>query len=206
MKIRCPKCNSTIDTEADPTHIGNEPDFAFCRNPDCLWVINLSYDEYTLADEKSHTEKTKLLKEARRGLLVPPNISPDGRHLPDIDFYKENAYAFLKEQNYDTARLWFFKWVEYVRQENIKAGGKLEKELEEAKRAYSEFAEIDPAYVRLCGIILPIIKENPGVLQTELYKMFPQIGKQALSYTLYFAAEHGKIERIKKGRTYALSI
>lgn len=444
MKIRCPRCNSIIDTEDDPTHIGNEPDFAFCRNPDCLWVTNLKYDEYALVKEPSsknqslvanqvnpekdsqsntkdkervldafrtlrqipsppsakhaseliplyerllpllddihpnspeyallkqeigsvegnyydmperyfadfhfnlaclykgerkyedsishfkkaiqyipllphlycylsetllrvqkfdeaitlwedaiklpfskddlqdvikphYKETLEFIKEKRAQLafakkkilpvinsrpgilqtelyslledeeydissilyelalqgiirrekrgktyaLFPPfstETSPTkcpskGLVFPDrtagIEFHKSNAYMFLKEKNYDLARTSFFKWVESVRQQNINTGGKLEKELQEAKRAYSEFAEIDPTYIRLCDIILPIIKENPGVLQTELYKMLPQIEREALSYALYFAAEHGKIKRTKKGRTYSLTI
>lgn len=53
MRIYCPKCNSIVDTEADPAHIGNEPEFAFCLNPNCKWVINLKYDSYNLIEEAS---------------------------------------------------------------------------------------------------------------------------------------------------------
>jgi hypothetical protein len=206
MKIYCPKCGSLVDTEADPEHIGNEPDFAFCQHPACLWVTNLSYDEYTPAEETAIPRKTMPPLQAHKGLSSSTDVTPYGRHLPGIDFYKENALAFLKEQNFDMARLWFSKWVEYVRQENIKTGGKREKELEEAKRAYSEFVKIDPVYIKLCDIILSVLKENPGILQTELYGLLPQIEKQDIAYVLYFAAEHGKPQRTKKGQTYALTI
>ena len=123
----------------------------------------------------------------------------------EIKFHKENAYKFLKDGKYDIARSSFFKWVESVRQQNINMDGALKKDLEEAKKAYSEFVRVDPTYKALCNIALPMIRENPGTLQTDLYKMFPQVDKQDLSYTLYFAAEHGKIQRIKRGRTYSLS-
>lgn len=52
MKIYCPKCGSVVDTEADPAHIGDEPEFAFCPNQECLEVINLKYDQYRRVDEK----------------------------------------------------------------------------------------------------------------------------------------------------------
>ena len=134
-------------------------------------------------------------------------------HLPEKKFpnrtklikvHKENAYTFLKNDNYDSARSAFFRWVESVRQQNINTDGALEKELEEAKKAYSEFAVIDPTYKALCDIILPMIRENPEILQTDVYKMLPEVDKQDISYVLYFAADHGKIQRIKKGRTYSL--
>lgn len=51
MKIYCPKCGAEVDTDADPAHIGDERDFAFCPNNDCLEVINLKYDKYTCVDE-----------------------------------------------------------------------------------------------------------------------------------------------------------
>ncbi len=123
----------------------------------------------------------------------------------EILLHKEKAYGYLKEKNYPMARLSFLKWVESVRQQNINRNGKLESELEEAKREYSEFAKNDPLYIKVFCAISPKITEQPGILQTDLYKLLPEFGKNDISYVLYFAAEHGKIKRDKKGRTYSLS-
>lgn len=124
----------------------------------------------------------------------------------DIKIYRENAHRFLEEKNYDKARGSFFSWVEMVKQQNINTNGKLEKELEEAKREYSEFAKNDPLYIKICDASLPKIKERPGILQTDLYKLVPQFARRDISYALYFAADHGKVKRIKKGQTYSLSL
>ena len=59
MKICCPKCQSVIDTESDPEYLGNEPEFAFCRNSECLWVINLKYDLPTKVDENTNSITSK---------------------------------------------------------------------------------------------------------------------------------------------------
>lgn len=56
MKIYCPKCRSIIDTDLDPESVGNEPEFAFCRNESCLEVINLKYDKYPVVDENSSSQ------------------------------------------------------------------------------------------------------------------------------------------------------
>src|SRR3989338_7833457 len=95
----------------------------------------------------------------------------------DITFHRENAYRFLKEKNYQMARTSFMRWVESVRQQNITTNGGLERELEDAKKEYSEFVKTDPLYTKICDVILPMIKDHPNILKTELYKPFPQFNK-----------------------------
>lgn len=124
----------------------------------------------------------------------------------EIKLHRENAFKKLKEGNFDHARKSFFAWVESVRQQNINTGGKLELELEEAKRAYSEFAKNDPLFIKICNIVFPIIKQQPQIFQTEIYKILKDFDRNDISYTLYFAAEHGKIRRTKKGRTYSIEL
>lgn len=124
----------------------------------------------------------------------------------EIQFFRENAYKFWKGKNYDLARSSFSRWVESLKQQNINSNGGLEKELEAARKEYSEFVKNDPLYIKFCDTIFPAIKSEPNILQTDLYKLFPQLSKDYMSYALYFAAEHGKVKRIKKGRTYCLSI
>lgn len=52
--------------------------------------------------------------------------------------------------------------------------------------------------------ILKIIKENNGILQTELYKMFPVEIKNDISDNLYCMSKDDVIKREKSGRTYKL--
>lgn len=59
---------------------------------------------------------------------------------------------------------------------------------------------------RLRGDLLSIIKRNPNILQTEIYKMFKSEEKPYVSEELYFMAKDGLIARNKKGRTYELNL
>ena len=51
-----------------------------------------------------------------------------------------------------------------------------------------------------------IIKKNPGILQTDVYKMFPVESKGIVSSALYTMECTGEIIRKKSGRTYSLTI
>ena len=93
-----------------------------------------------------------------------------------------------------------------MRQQNVNAGGQLEKELEEAKREYSEFVKTDPLYIRVRDAAVGKIREQPGILQTELYEALPEFDKGDVSYAMWFAADHGFVVRTKKGRTYSLTL
>ncbi|MBE6145069.1 MAG: hypothetical protein E7171_00445 [Firmicutes bacterium] len=49
-----------------------------------------------------------------------------------------------------------------------------------------------------------IIRNNPGILQSEIYKEFDKILKDEISSQLYFWAKDGKIKREKSGNTYKI--
>ena len=49
-----------------------------------------------------------------------------------------------------------------------------------------------------------IIYNNPGVLQSELYKNFDPLLKDVISEILYYWAKEGKVNREKNGRSYKL--
>ena len=52
--------------------------------------------------------------------------------------------------------------------------------------------------------LLKIIKENPGVLQKDVYKMFDPIAKSYIQEKLYSAEKSHRIRREKSGNTYKL--
>lgn len=122
----------------------------------------------------------------------------------EMKIHRENAYKFLRQKEFDRARQSFFSYVESVRQQNVNTEGRLEKELAEAQQEYSDFARQDPFYIATCEAVLPKIVEQPGILQTDLYKLFPDTSKERMRYVLYFATDHEKVKREKKGRSYAL--
>lgn len=81
-------------------------------------------------------------------------------------------------------------------------------ELEHIKEHYDDLTDEyqREQYIKHC--ILPeipkIIKKNPGILQTDIYKMYPVDCKNAISFELYAMSKNGKIIREKSGRTYSL--
>lgn len=54
--------------------------------------------------------------------------------------------------------------------------------------------------------LLRIIKENPGILQKDIYKMFAPEGKIHVQEKLYYAEKSKKIRREKSGNSYKLYI
>lgn len=103
------------------------------------------------------------------------------------------------------ARTEYLKAVESWKQANEGESGRWVEELSLVKKEYGDFVKNDPLYINGLSVITPIIKNNPGILQTDLYKQVDII-REDVSYILYFAAETGVIERTKKGRTYQLKM
>ena len=91
-------------------------------------------------------------------------------------------------------------------QQNINMGGRLEHELEEAKKEYSDFVKTDPLYHKIRETAIAKIREEPGILQTELYKVISNSARADIQYVMWFADDHGAIIRTKKGSTYSLSM
>lgn len=54
--------------------------------------------------------------------------------------------------------------------------------------------------------LMNAIRNNPGIIQSELIKKFPECVKSDVSEKLYFWAKEGKIRREKSGRSYSLYI
>jgi hypothetical protein len=122
----------------------------------------------------------------------------------EIKIHSRMAREAEAKGDFDVARRSYFSWVESMRQQNINTNGGFEDELDQAKKAYADFVKRDPLYLAICGEVIPYIKENPGVIQTDLYKEFAGYTREDIRYALYFAAELGRIKRVKKGRSYTL--
>lgn len=70
--------------------------------------------------------------------------------------------------------------------------------------AMCKFAARDPLLHRVMAVVLPLIEKAPGLVQSKLYPHVPDVSPELVRYVLYYAAELGQIERIKKGNSYAL--
>jgi hypothetical protein len=124
----------------------------------------------------------------------------------EIEWFRNQALGAWHAGDFDLARSSFSKYVESVKQQNTNMGGALEEMLREAKALYSQFVAQDPLYESVSTKVLSVITENPGILQTDLYKLMAEFPREVLSYVLYFAADHSRLVRTRKGRTYSLSL
>lgn len=70
----------------------------------------------------------------------------------------------------------------------------------------TEFANEDPLYKQVMERVLPLVRDNPGILQSQIYKGQSDEIKEQMRYVLYFANELGHIRRIKKGNSYQLML
>lgn len=63
----------------------------------------------------------------------------------------------------------------------------------------------NPNFIGIWKDVRKVIAENPGILQTELYKMVPY-DREQVRYVTYFAEESGLLKRERSGRTYSLRL
>lgn len=93
----------------------------------------------------------------------------------------------------------------------------LDKRTEELNNYEQNLPELEAAYEKKmqfeCNILphlekelLRIIKEQSGILQKDIYKMFDPIGKKYIQEKLYYAEKAGKITREKNGNSYKLFV
>lgn len=120
------------------------------------------------------------------------------------------AQEASNSKDYLRARVSFMKSVESFKQIDAFF------ELEKAMALYKNFVKIDPIFKALVDVLLEVIWQNPGILQSDitgqleskdwsaLYGYNRPIVKDDVYYALYFADEFGLIMRKKKGRTYEL--
>jgi len=67
-----------------------------------------------------------------------------------------------------------------------------------------DFAALDPLFNSVLSIVLPAVQARPGIKQTAVYALVPDLDKETTRYVLYYAHVLALIERKKKGSTYQL--
>lgn len=83
---------------------------------------------------------------------------------------------------------------------------KYREDLKKIEDNLDELIEKENLIKRLKPELLKIIKEEPGVVQSELYKRFDPQLKPEISNQLYLLSAHGAITREKSGRSYKLYV
>ena len=94
---------------------------------------------------------------------------------------------------------------------NIASPEYIEERTAELNELKTNFAEIEAAYKKhekeLAGLnerVMEKIRQNEGILQADLVKMFDASVKSDISEMIYQWSQEGKIDRIKSGRSYTL--
>src|SRR5438067_2268828 len=108
-----------------------------------------------------------------------------------IDFYTDLVRRARASGDIAATRNAYTGLVESWKQQNTNSGGALQTELDAVRREYSDFVKTDPDYQLIRDGTIEVLKQRPGILQTELYEIFSDVPKEALQYALYFAADHG---------------
>lgn len=81
---------------------------------------------------------------------------------------------------------------------------KHKEELEYYNQNIGELLKREQKMKTLQADVLKVIVENPGILQTDVLKLFPSDMKPHVKNEIYQLWENQKIERVKEGRTYSL--
>lgn len=71
--------------------------------------------------------------------------------------------------------------------------------------ANQSFAATDPLYGQWLGVVRTVVREEPGIAQTELKREFlSELPREDADYVLYFAERLGEIRRERRGSTFRL--
>lgn len=85
-----------------------------------------------------------------------------------------------------------------------------EEELKDLQNRYSELKEQEDLYKKevenLRERVITVLTDNPGILQTDVYKHFNPLVKGDVSKILADLSKDNTIERVKSGRTYSITI
>lgn len=105
------------------------------------------------------------------------------------------------EGDYDFARTWLQKLAYSIASMNAP-----QVVHDKFKMLMVAFTRDDPLYADVMRVALPVIAAKPGIVQSTLSKQFPQFDAEQFRYAMYYSEIIGDVVRVKKGRSYALTI
>jgi hypothetical protein len=118
--------------------------------------------------------------------------------LKSFVLYLEDVEKLCKSKG-ECFEFWFYNILtskDYIKQRKDELKH-LTANLDELQEIYEKTPQIKPT-------IELLIKENDGILQSELKKMFDDVYQEAVSDALHELYKEGKFEKIKSGRSYTL--
>ena len=157
-----------------------------------IWVNKLADED---RKNESHSEES---------VVAGPKVhmrSADESGRMEIDWYNQMVEIRRAWEigNYDFARTWLEKLAYTLHSSNAP------KEVHDKfKELMVAFAKADPLYSSIINAVLPVIKSQPGIIQSQLSKSFPQFDAEQFRYVMYYSEMIGDLRREKKGRSYEL--
>ena len=159
------------------------------------WVFH--YREFTDKIQNEFSYFLNLWLESRKS-----NVRLEREALISLIRYIEDGQKLCKSKG-ECYSKWFSNCIasdDYLQ--------KRKKDLEFINEHFDEFVtqEVARANVlpHLKDDLIRIIQNNPGILQTEIYKRFDPLAKSDVSEKLYFMAKEKLIRREKSGTTYSV--
>lgn len=113
----------------------------------------------------------------------------------------EEISRVWREGDYDQARDWLQKLAYRLKSEEAP-----EAVHTKFKALMAEFTRDDPLYAEVMRFALPVITEQSGIIQSQLSKQLHQFNAEHFRYAMYYGAVIGDVVRVKKGRSYALTL
>lgn len=122
--------------------------------------------------------------------------------LKSFVMYLDDAEQLCKTTG-ECHEFWFYNCIaskEYIEKRKIE----LEELTANFDKSYADFEKREALLSDLDTRIIKMLKDNPGILQSDFSKMFDTLIQNDVKEKLYFMAKSGELERIKSGRSYIL--
>lgn len=165
----------------------------------CAVLLFFKWRSRVISERKSHpyVEPPKI---KRRVITRPtaPVIKVESKW-PDIEPPTTEEEARHREFDWNTARRELQK-----NAYNMVGKSVSQQDKDEFKALVARFAKYDPLYLEVMSRLKLLLLQNPGILQSEIYKGEGEQTKELMRYVLYFSEVLGEVQRIKKGRSYQL--
>ncbi len=147
-----------------------------------------------------YKNKHLIIGEGRVHIKIKEGDSGD---VAELDWGKQMAEIrkAWEAGDYEFARTWLQKLAYTITAE--KAPDSVHAKFKELMVA---FTKDDPLYATVMDVALPVIREQPGIIQSQLAKQYPQFDAEQFRYAMYYGEIIGDVVREKKGRSYALSL
>lgn len=154
-------------------------------------LLVMAYSSYSA--QASRLELRRKLREPVAGPFV--DEAAGAELLPEDDIHL--CRNFMNSHDWDAARQVLQRIAYGIHSES-------DETKQEFKKLMTEFAAKDPLVSSVSRTVLALVREKPGVLQTQIYKHLPGIGVEEARYALYFMEQLQLIDRRKSGSSYKL--